>query len=70
MSIYNSPGGEATSSSPHTDSDLGFSIRRRLGGKGKTVNDSSSETVTGSVEAVLEAEKPVGEEGSRGDQVE
>ena len=34
------------------------------------MNDSSSETVTESVEAVLEAEKPVGEEGSRGDQVE
>ena len=70
MSICNSPGGEATSSSPHADSDLGFSIRRRLGGKGKTVNDSLSETVTESVAAVLEAEKPVGEEGSGGDQVE
>ena len=70
MSICNSPGGEATSSSPHADSDLGFSIRRRLGGKGKTVNESLSETVTESVAAVLEAEKPVGEEGSGGDQVE
>lgn len=63
MAICNSPVSLATSSSPHADSDPDFSIRRRLGGKGKAAPDSSPQTET--VAGVLEAEKPVGEAGSQ-----
>lgn len=71
MAICNSSAAcEATSSSAHADSDLNFSVRRRLSRKGKAVQDSSSETEAETEAAAVEAEKPVGGVGSGGDQVQ